>query len=56
MGSRTCGAPGSFPLVIETCTEMLKEKLKHFSTLLRLDTFVDTFLGAWTSSMYLLVG
>jgi hypothetical protein len=35
---------------------MLKEKLKHISPLLRLGTSVDTFLGAWTSSVHHLVG
>jgi hypothetical protein len=56
LGSRTHGAPGSYPLVIETCIEMLKQKLKYISSLLRLDTSVDTFLRAWTSNVYPLVG
>jgi hypothetical protein len=41
---------------VETWIEMLREKLKHISSLLRLDASVDTFLGVWTSSVYLLVG
>jgi hypothetical protein len=44
------------PMSVETWIEMLREKLKHISSLLRLDASVDTFLGVWTSSVYLLVG
>jgi hypothetical protein len=35
---------------------MIREKLEHISSVLRLDAYVDTFLGAWTSSVHLLVG
>jgi hypothetical protein len=42
-------------MVIETWIAMLKKKLKHISTLLRLDTSVDTFLRAWRSSVLPLV-
>jgi hypothetical protein len=38
-------------MVIETWIEMLKEKLKHISTLLMLDASADTFLGAWRSNV-----
>jgi hypothetical protein len=43
-------------MVVETWTEMLREKLKHISPLLRLGALVDAFLGAWTSSVHLLAG
>jgi hypothetical protein len=33
-------------MVVETWTEMLRETLKHISYLLRLDAYVDAFLGA----------
>jgi hypothetical protein len=33
------------PMVVETWIEMLREKLKHISTLLRLGASIDTFLG-----------
>jgi hypothetical protein len=32
-------------MVVETWIEMLREMLKHISSLLRLVAFVDTFLG-----------
>jgi hypothetical protein len=35
---------------------MLKEKLKHISPLLRLDTSIDAFLETWTSSVHPLEG
>jgi hypothetical protein len=43
-------------MVVETWIEMLREKLKHISSLLRLDTSVAAFLGAWTFSVHPLVG
>jgi hypothetical protein len=42
-------------MVVETWIEMLKEKLKLISLLLRLGASVDAFLGAWTSSVHPLV-
>jgi hypothetical protein len=42
------------PMVVETWIEMLKETLKHISSLLGLDAFVDTFLGAWMSGASLI--
>jgi hypothetical protein len=44
------------PMVVETWMEMLKEKLKLISPLLKLSAFVDAFLGAWTSSVHPIVG
>jgi hypothetical protein len=44
-----------FPMVVETWIEMLREKLKHISSLLRLGASVDAFLGAWTSNVHPLV-
>jgi hypothetical protein len=35
---------------------MLREKLKHISSVFRLGASVDAFIGAWTSSVHLLVG
>jgi vacuolar-type H+-ATPase subunit E/Vma4 len=43
-------------MVVETWIEMLKEKLKHISSLLRLGASVEAFLRAWTSSVHQLVG
>jgi hypothetical protein len=43
-------------MVVEIWIEMLREKLKHISSLLRLDAFVNAFLGVWTSSVHSLVG
>jgi hypothetical protein len=43
-------------MVVETWIEMLREKLKHISSLLRLGASVDAFLGAWTSGVHPLVG
>jgi hypothetical protein len=40
------------PMVVETWIEMLKETLKHISSLLGLDASVDTFLGAWMSGVH----
>jgi vacuolar-type H+-ATPase subunit E/Vma4 len=34
------------PMVVETWIEMLKEKLKHISSLLRLGASIDAFLEA----------
>jgi hypothetical protein len=42
-------------MVVEIQIEMLKEKLKHISSLLKLSASVDAFLGAWTSSVHPLV-
>jgi hypothetical protein len=51
------GALGSWdPMVVETWIEMLREMLKHISSLLRLGVSVDAFLGAWTSGAHLLEG
>jgi hypothetical protein len=44
------------PMNVETWIEMLKEKLKHISFLLRLDASVDAFLGAYTSGVHPLEG
>jgi hypothetical protein len=41
-------------MIVETI-EMLKEKLKFISPLLRLGASDDAFLEAWTSSVHLLV-
>jgi hypothetical protein len=35
---------------------MLKEELEHISTLLRLGTSADAFLGAWTCRVHPLAG
>jgi hypothetical protein len=43
-------------MVVETYIEMIREKLKHISSLLRLGAYVDAFLGAWMSSVHPLVG
>jgi hypothetical protein len=43
------------PMVVETWIEMLREKLKHISSLLGLGASIDAFLGAWTSSVHPLV-
>jgi hypothetical protein len=43
-------------MVIKTWIEMLREKLKHILSLLRLGTSVDAFLGAWMSSVHPLAG
>jgi hypothetical protein len=40
------------PMVVETRIEMLREMLKHISSLLWLGASVDAFLGAWTSSVH----
>jgi hypothetical protein len=52
--SRTLGSGD--PMVVETWMEMLKEKLKLISPLLKLSASVDAFLGAWTSSVHPIVG
>jgi hypothetical protein len=38
-------------MVVETWTEMLRDKLKHISSLLRWGASVNGFLGAWMSSV-----
>jgi hypothetical protein len=43
-------------MVVETWIAMPREKLKHISSLLRLGTSIDGFLGAWMSSVDPLVG
>jgi hypothetical protein len=43
-------------MAVKTWIEMLREKLKHISCLLRFGASVDTFLVAWTSSVHPLVG
>jgi hypothetical protein len=43
-------------MVVETWKEILKEKLKLISPLLRLGASIDTFLRAWTFSVHPLVG
>jgi vacuolar-type H+-ATPase subunit E/Vma4 len=43
-------------MVVETWIEMLKEKLKHILSLLRLGASIDAFLEAWTSSVHPLEG
>jgi hypothetical protein len=43
-------------MVVETWIEMLKEKLKHILSLLRLGASVEAFLRAWTFSVHPLVG
>jgi hypothetical protein len=43
-------------MIVETWIKMLKKRLEHISSLLRLNAFVDTFLGAWTSSVHPLAG
>jgi hypothetical protein len=35
---------------------MFRKKLNHISSLLMLNTSIDVFLGAWTSSVHLLMG
>jgi hypothetical protein len=51
------GALGSWdPMVVETWIYMLREMLKHISSLLRLCASVDAFLGGWTSGAHLLEG
>jgi hypothetical protein len=47
----SCSVPGlvhlgANPMVVKTWIEMLREKLKYISLLLRLDASVDAFLGA----------
>jgi hypothetical protein len=44
------------PMVVETWVEMLREKLKHILSLLRLGTSINIFLGAWTSDVHPLEG
>jgi hypothetical protein len=44
------------PLDVETWIEMLREKLKHISSLLQLGASVDAFLETCTSSVHPLVG
>jgi hypothetical protein len=39
-------------MIIETWIELLREKLKHILSLLRLGASVDTFLEAYTSSVH----
>jgi hypothetical protein len=39
-------------MVVEIWIEMLREKLKHISSLLGLGASVDAFLMAWTSSVH----
>jgi hypothetical protein len=47
------GALGSWDLmVIETWIEMLRDTVKHISSLLKLGASVDAFLGAWTSGAH----
>jgi hypothetical protein len=43
-------------MIVEIWIEMLEEKLKHISSLLRLSASVDAFLMAWTFSVHPLVG
>jgi hypothetical protein len=43
-------------MIVETWIELLREKLKHILSLLRLGASVDAFLGAWTSNVRPLVG
>jgi hypothetical protein len=43
-------------MVVETWVEMLREKLKHILSLLRLGTSINIFLGAWTSDVHPLEG
>jgi hypothetical protein len=43
-------------MIVETWIELLREKLKHILSLLRLGASVDAFLGSWTSSVRPLVG
>jgi hypothetical protein len=43
-------------MIVEIQIEMLREKLKHISSLFRLDASVDAFLGAWMSNVHPLVG
>jgi hypothetical protein len=43
-------------MIVETWREVLGEKLKHISSLLRLNASADAFLGAWMSSVHPLAG
>jgi hypothetical protein len=43
-------------MVVETWIEILRVKLEHILSLLKLGASVDAFFGAWTSSVHLLVG
>jgi hypothetical protein len=43
-------------MVVETWREVLREKLKHISSLLRLGSSVDALLGVWTFGVYPLEG
>jgi hypothetical protein len=43
-------------MVVKIWIEMLKEKLKLILSLLRWGVFVDTFLGAWASTVLHLAG
>jgi hypothetical protein len=43
-------------MVVEILIQMLKEKLKYISSLLRLGVSVDAFLRTWTSSVHPFVG
>jgi hypothetical protein len=43
-------------MIIETWIEIVREKLKYISSLLRLGVSVDAFLGAWTSSVHPIMG
>jgi hypothetical protein len=42
-------------MIVETWIEMLREKLKHISSLLRLGASIEAFLRTWTSSVHPLV-
>jgi hypothetical protein len=44
------------PMVVETWIKMLRKRLKHISSSLRLGTSIDAFLRAWTSSVHPLAG
>jgi hypothetical protein len=43
-------------MVVKTWIEMLREKLKHISSLLSLGAYVNAFLRVWPSSVHPLVG
>jgi hypothetical protein len=43
-------------MVGETWIEMLREMLRHISSLLKLGASVDAFLGAWRLSVHPLEG
>jgi hypothetical protein len=43
-------------MVVETLIQMLREMLKHISSLLWLGASVNAFLGAWTSGAHPLEG